>query len=68
MAIMVNYVPRYNFVLDNKLQCFQGFLRRKIKAPRVLVLNLVEISVEFLAFIDFKITETLGLLPFRALL
>ena len=51
-------VPSFNFVY-NKLQCFQRFLRRKKKHKEfILVLNLVEISKEFLSFIDLKITET----------
>ena len=34
--IIVNHIPRFNFV--NKLQCFQGFLRRKkLNLERVLV-------------------------------
>ena len=39
---MLNYIPRFNFVY--KLQCFQGYLRPKIKVHRVLVLILVETS------------------------
>ena len=40
MVITVNYIPLSNFVY--KLQCFQGFLRRKKKnVQRVLVWNLV---------------------------
>ena len=51
MVIMVNYIPRFNFVYE--LQCFQGFLRRKKKnAQRGLVLNLVKISKDFLIFIS----------------
>ena len=52
-VIMGNYIILFNFVC--KLQCFQGFMRRK----RVLVLNLVEISIEFLIFmfILLKITD-----------
>ena len=52
---MGNYSLRFNFVC--KLQCFQGFLRRK----RVLVLNLVEIFKEFLIFMSIllKIIESL---------
>ena len=42
IVIMVNYIPCFNFVY--KLQCFQGYLRRKINVHRVLVLNLVETS------------------------
>ena len=30
MVIMVNYNPRYDFVLNNKQQCFQGFLWREM--------------------------------------
>ena len=58
IVIMVNYIPRFNFVY--KLQCFQGYLRRKINVYRVLVLNLVETSnsKEYLIFIDLKIPET----------
>ena len=58
IVIMVNnYIPRFNFVY--KLQCFQGYLRRKINVHRVLVyLNLVETSKEYLIFIDLKIPET----------
>ena len=58
IVIMVNYIPRFNFVY--KLQCFQGYLRRKIDVQRVLVLNLVETSnsKEYLIFIDLKIPET----------
>ena len=58
IVIMVNYIPRFNFVY--KLQCFQGYLRRKIDVHRVLVLNLVETSnsEEYLIFIDLKIPET----------
>ena len=37
-SIVVNYIQRFNFVY--KLQCFQGFLRRKKSVQRVLVLNL----------------------------
>ena len=46
---MVNFIPRFNFVY--KLQCCQGFLSPKINVQIVLVLNLVEISQEFLVFI-----------------
>ena len=55
---MVNYIPCFNFVY--KLQCFQGYLRRKINVHRVLVLNLVETSnsEEYLICIDLKIPET----------
>ena len=55
---MLNYIPRFNFVY--KLQCFQGYLRPKIKVHRVLVLILVETSnsKEYLIFIDLKIPET----------
>ena len=58
IVIMVNCIPRFNFVY--KLQCFQGYLRRKIKIYRVLVLNLVETSnsKEYLIFIGLKIPET----------
>ena len=58
IVIMVNYIPRFKFVY--KLQCFQGYLRRKIDVHRVLVLNLVETSnsKEYLIFIDLKIPET----------
>ena len=58
IVIMVNYIPCFNFVY--KLQCFQGYLRRKINVHRVLVLNLVETSnsEEYLIFIDLKIPET----------
>ena len=58
IVIMVNYIPRFNFVY--KLQCFQGYLRRKINVHQVLVLNLVETSnsKEYLIFIDLKIPET----------
>ena len=57
IVIMVNnYIPRFNFVF--KLQCFQGYLRQKINVHRVLVLNLVETSKEYLIFIDLKIPET----------
>ena len=46
MVIMVS--PPFNFVY--KLQGFQGFLRRKKKnVQRVLVLNLVQISKDFLS-------------------
>ena len=53
---MVNYIPRYNFALDNKLQCFQGFLRRKINAQRVLVLNLEKFPYNpmYIHHISFK--------------
>ena len=48
MVIMVSYNPPFNFVY--KLQGFQGFLRRKKKnVQRVLVLNLVQISKDFLS-------------------
>ena len=56
IVIMVNYIPHFNFFY--KLQCFQGYLRRKINVHRVLVLNLVETSKEYLIFIDLKIPET----------
>ena len=58
IVIMVNYIPPFNFVY--KLQCFQGYLRRKINVHQVLVLNLVETSnsKEYLIFIDLKIPET----------
>ena len=46
MVITVNYIPPFNFVYE--LQCFQGFLRRKKNVQRVLVLNLVKISKDFL--------------------
>ena len=50
-------VPSFNFVY-NKLQCFQRFLRRKKRYKEFIsVLNLVEISKDFLCFIDLKITE-----------
>ena len=62
IVIMVNYIPPFNFVY--KLQCFQGYFRRKINKHRVLVLNLVETSKEYLIFIDLKILKP-GLLPFR---
>ena len=50
---MGDYIILFNFVC--KLKCFQGFIRRK----RVLVLNLVEISIEFLIFMStlLKITD-----------
>ena len=54
MVIVVNYIPRLNFV--HKQQYFQGFLRQK-NVQRVLVLHLFEISKEFFIFIDLKITE-----------
>ena len=41
-------------------------MRQKINERSVLVLNLVEISIEFLVFIDLQIPKVLGLLPFRA--
>ena len=55
---MVNCNPSVNSVYN--LQRFQGFLRQKknVSVQRVLVLNLVEISEDFLIFIDSKITET----------
>ena len=54
MVIMVEYIPRFHFVY--KLQCVQGFLKRKKKCTRsFMVLNLVEISKDFFIFI---ITET----------
>ena len=58
MVITVNYIPPFNFVYE--LQCFQGFLRRKKNVQRVLVLNLVKISKDFLIFISIllKIAET----------
>jgi len=57
-VIMVNYyIPRINFVY--KLQCFQGFLRRK-KKVQSFGIKLVEISKDFLIFISIllKIVET----------
>ena len=59
---MGNYIILFNFVC--KLKCFQGFIRRK----RVLVLNLVEISIEFLIFMSIllKITENLFVRSLRA--
>ena len=61
-VIMGNYIILFNFVC--KLQCFQGFMRRK----RVLVLNLVEISIEFLILMSIllKITEKLFVRSLRA--
>ena len=58
MVIMVNCNPSFNSVYN--LQRFQAFLRPKknVSVQRVLVLNLVEISEDFLIFIDLKITET----------
>ena len=56
IVIMVNYIPPFNFFY--KLQCFQGYFRQKINKHRVLVLNLVETSKEYLIFIDLKIPET----------
>ena len=53
---MVNYSPRVKFVY--KIQCFHRFLRPKKKVQRVLVLNLFEISKEFIVFIELKIPET----------
>ena len=56
---MVNCNPCFNSFY--KLQCFQGFLTPKKTVSvqtRVLVLNFVEISEDFLIFIDLKITET----------
>ena len=53
---MVNYIPRFNFVY--KLQCFQGFSRRKKNVQRVLVLNLVEISQDLLIFISIYLKTT----------
>ena len=57
MVITVNYIPPFNYVYE--LQCFQGFLRRKKNVQRVLVLNLVKISKDFLIFISIllKIAE-----------
>ena len=65
MAIMLNYIPHFNFVY---LSCnvfefilsFQGFLRRKTEKnlQRVVILDSVEISKDFLIFIDLKISET----------
>ena len=51
-------VPRFKFV--HKLQCFQGFLRLKKNVFRDLVVNLAEMSKDFLIFMSifFKITET----------
>ena len=48
LVIMVSYNPRFNFVY--KLQGFQDFWGEK-NVHRVLVLNLVEISKDFLIFI-----------------
>ena len=48
MVIMVSYNPRFNFVY--KLQVFQDFWGEK-NVHRVLVLNFVEISKDFLIFI-----------------
>ena len=56
--------PRFNFVY--KLQCFQRCLRRKKNVQGFLVVHLLEISKEFLIFIDLKITETRFTVPFRA--
>ena len=62
-----NYGKLHAIIFFNKkLQCFEGFLRQKINKQSVLVLNLVEISIEFLVFIDLQIPEVIGLLPFRA--
>ena len=50
MVIMVEYIPQFHFVY--KLQCVQGFLKRKKKCTRsFMVLNLVEISKDFFIFI-----------------
>ena len=51
-------VPRFKFV--HKLQCFQGFLRPKKNVFRDLVVNLAEMSKDFLISMSifFKITET----------
>ena len=35
IVITVNYIPRYDFVLNNKLKWFKGFLRRKMNVQRV---------------------------------
>ena len=65
MVIMLNYIPRFNFVylsynVFKFILSFQGFLRRKTgkKIQRVVVLDLVEISKDFVIFIDLKISET----------
>ena len=56
MVIMVSYNPRFNFVY--KLQVFQDFWGEK-NVHRVLVLNLVEISKDFLIFIFLLLKLTL---------
>ena len=65
MVIMLNYIPRFNFVylsynVFEFILSFQGFLRRKNEKnlQRVVILDLVEISKDFLIFIDLKISET----------
>ena len=65
MVIMLNYISRFNFVylsynVFEFILSFQGFLRRKNEKnlQRVVILDLVEISKDFLIFIDLKISET----------
>ena len=63
--IMLNYIPLFNFVYSSYnvfdfILSFQGFLRRKTEKnlQRVVVLDMVEISKDFLVFINLKISET----------
>ena len=56
---MVNCNPCFNSVY--KLQCFQGFLTPKKTVSvqtKSFGIKFVEISEDFLIFIDLKITET----------
>ena len=61
MVLMVNYIPRFNFVC--KLQWFQGFWRWK-KTTTTTVLNLVEISKDFHIIKKYSLKEGLIQSPF----
>ena len=52
MVIAVNYIPRFNFAMVSRILEMEKNNNNNVNVQRALVLNLVEISKDFLIFMS----------------